>query len=73
MKSDNVNRDPQTEGAVTGEKKMTTTYHVYRNGRTFGVYAQPAKNGTGQELVEGGFFSKQAALDAKAEWKAGVR
>lgn len=45
-------------------------FHVYRDGRTFGVYVQPASDGTGQELVEGGFFSKASALEAKARLEA---
>lgn len=36
-----------------------------RNTRTFGVYVQPAPDGTGQALVEGGFFNKAAAQDAR--------
>jgi hypothetical protein len=43
---------------------MKQTVHVYRSGRTWGVYLQPATNGTGQELVEGGFFSRAAAVNA---------
>jgi len=39
-------------------------YVVLRSGRTWGVYRQPASDGTGQELVEGGFFSKASALYA---------
>ena len=38
-------------------------YLVYRQrpGRTFGVFRQPASDGTGQELVEGGFFGRAYA------------
>jgi hypothetical protein len=42
--------------------------HVIRDGQTFGVYRQPAADGTGQELLEGGFFSKGAAVEAKGRW-----
>lgn len=52
---------------------MTKSFHVYRTGRTFGVYQQPANNGTGQELVEGGFFSKHAAEHAAREWAENAR
>ena len=48
---------------------MKEAYVVIRDGRTWGVYRQPARNGTGQELVEGGFFSKSAALAACEWWK----
>jgi len=45
------------------------TFHVYRSGRTFGVYVQPGTDGSGQELVEGGFFSRKAAEEAKLTWE----
>jgi hypothetical protein len=49
---------------------MKQTFHVYRNGRTYGVYAQPSTDGTGQELIEGGFFSKAVATEACARIRA---
>lgn len=42
-----------------------THYAVYRNheSNTFGVYRQPATNGTGCELVHGGFAFKRDAVE----------
>jgi len=52
---------------------MKPIYIVYPqrpNACMWGVYRQPATDGTGQELVEGGFFSKAAALAARDRWEA---
>lgn len=48
---------------------MKATYHVYRQhpGRNYGVYRQPGRDGSGQELVEGGFFSRKAAERSRDE------
>ena len=43
---------------------------VLRSGRTYGVYVQPGTDGSAQELLEGGFFSKAAASDARDRWEA---
>lgn len=50
---------------------MTWALHVYRNHKsnTFGVYVQPGKDGTAQELIEGGFFTRMAANHARNRWE----
>lgn len=47
-------------------------YVVYRTrgSNTFGVYRQPARDGSGQEMVEGGFFNRAAAEASRDEWQA---
>lgn len=61
------------------------TYLVFKmpNSRTWGIYEVSTGYSVGRRLdvlirehgrlVEGGFFSKAAALEAAAEWKAGTR
>lgn len=50
------------------------TLHVYRTTRnrvgrpTFGVYVQLAADGSAQELLEGGFFTRAAANEARDLW-----
>jgi hypothetical protein len=46
---------------------------VLREGRAYGVYRQPASDGTGQELIEGGFFSKDAAENSRDWWRTQFR
>ena len=43
---------------------------VLRAGRTYGVYVQPGTDGSGQELLEGGFFSRAKACEARDRWEA---
>jgi len=47
------------------------TFIVYRdrNSRTYGVYVQPGTDGSGQELLEGGFFTRAAAERAREAWE----
>lgn len=42
--------------------------HVYRTGKTYGVFVQPGRDGSGQELLEGGFFSRSFAENCADEW-----
>ena len=40
-----------------------------RDRKTYGVYSQPGADGTGQSLLEGGFFSRFNAEDARDIWE----
>jgi hypothetical protein len=46
-------------------------FFVYRQhpSTTYGVYLQPGRDGSGQELLEGGFFSRAAAEDALRDYR----
>lgn len=43
---------------------------VLRSGQTYGVYVQPGTDGSGQELLEGGFPTLMAAERCRDRWDA---